>query len=156
MDVLDNDINDQLSENLPRIEVKEIIKFYIPLGFIGMMNLTMKADNVHPDGGPDLYGFPMAFMSSTWVNSFEHEIYLTGLLVDLIFYSILALFLFQPLLNFIRQRSIKKLMTYAVWTFTLMQVLSFIIFFKYLRFYWLCSHPNNFMVYSLHTGSIPF
>jgi hypothetical protein len=155
-EVLDGDFQIQEPQKKIRKNLGMIIRYVIPLAVMAMLRITMKAENFNLDGGPDLYGFPMAFMSSTWVNSFEHEIYLTGFLVDLAFYGVLISFLLLPVIDYIKPKWLKNLVTFGLWGLLLTKLTPFIIFFEHLDFLWFCGHTTEYMEYSFHYGFIPF
>lgn len=156
MDVLDREINDPEDQRYYRWNLFDFIRFAIPLGLVGMVRLTMKAENFNLDGGPDLYGFPMAFMSGTWVNSFEHEIYLIGVVIDWSFYSLAAGFILSPVIGLLKGKGLKNLVTFGLWGLAFSELIVFFLFFDHLRFYWVCGHTTEFMKYSFHYGFIPF
>ena len=156
MEVLDREIESTEPRKFFHGNIIDFIRFAIPAGIVGMLRLTMKAENFNLDGGPDLYGFPMAFMSGTWVNSFEHEIYLLGLIVDLSFYALFAWLLLSPFTGLLKRKGLKNLATFGIWGLAISKLLPFIIFFDHLRFPWVCRHTTEYMEYSFHYGFIPF
>ena len=155
MEILDKEIQEpEPAKTIPN-KAMEFIRYALPLAITGVFRLTMVGHNHNPDGGPDLYGFPMAFMTSRWVNSFEHEVFLTGLFIDLVFYALLAWFLLSPLIGKLKKRWLKNLVTFGLWGLAVTKLIPLLIFFDYLSFLWVCRQSTDYMEYGMHIGFIP-
>ena len=67
--------------------------------------------------GPTFYGFPFVYRTNTtWVNSMSGEIYLTGLLLNTLFWFIITIglvFLFKKIKNIVA----KKILKIGGWAF---------------------------------------
>jgi hypothetical protein len=133
---------------------REILKFALPLALLLMLVVTQKFSNHDPDGGPDLYGFPDAFITDTWVNTFEHEIYLRGLITDGFLYLALSLLLFMMLIEPLKNNKLKNGISVLLWLLALAVLGPFILFHSYLRYEWAYGYTMNFMVKSFHLAPL--
>jgi hypothetical protein len=119
-----------------------------------MLVVTQKFTNSDPDGGPNLYGFPDAFMTDTWVNTFEHEIYVRGLLIDGSLYLAFTSLLTMLLIERVKNNKLKNGISVLLWLSALVMLSPFVLFHAYLRYEWAYEYTMNFMVKNFHLAPL--
>lgn len=90
---------------------------YIPIA-IGLFFFPSMILEVALDGaGSTYYGFPIPWNSRSLVSSLSKDIYLIPLLLDVLFYMVLAIFLARVISRKVNTYSptLKKLVLYSIW-----------------------------------------
>ncbi len=102
----------------------------ITFGFVWIISnfITFHYVCDYPEYGPSFYGFPFVQQTnSTWVNSFSGNLYLSGMMGNLIIWS-LVFYMLLSLINDVLGRKIKKALF-------LLGLLGFVTSIIYISFY---------------------
>lgn len=78
---------------------RKVLQYYLPVALTLFMTVTIQR-NVFTDGGYDrLYGLPLPYISSSLGYSFNYQVYLFAMTINLLFYFCLTVLLFAGLAN---------------------------------------------------------